>query len=230
MPFSLIRYARHAKDPGRSRGLCSSPFSGARARRTGWSVPRPGSGLAETSRARKALVALAIVFMVLALTSCGERAEQDSSDRPAPPEGVQSFKVSERPYHVEKDVSYPQTPPVGGDHSPDYQNCGFYEAPIEDELAVHTMEHGAVWITYRSDLSRGQVKTLRELARGQNYVLVSPFDGLTAPVVASAWGKQLRLDGADDPRLEQFVNAFQEGPQAPESGWGIPCTDGKGNP
>ena len=206
----------------------SSPFSGARDKWTRKSVPGSGSGRAEPPRLGRATLALAIALMVLGATSCGGQAEQDPSDRPAPPKGTRSFEVPERTNHVEKEVSYPQIPPVGGDHSPVYQNCGFYEAPIEEELAVHTMEHGAVWITYRSDLSRGQVKTLRGLARGQNYVLVSPFDGLTAPVVASAWGKQLRLDGADDPRLKQFVNAFQEGPQAPESGMGIPCTGGKG--
>jgi hypothetical protein len=59
-------------------------------------------------------------------------------------------------------------------------------------------------------------------------VLVSPYPDLPAPVVASAWGKQLQLDSANDPRLEQFVSAFREGPQTPEPG--APCTGGTGNP
>jgi hypothetical protein len=47
-------------------------------------------------------------------------------------------------------------------------------------------------------------------------------------VVASAWGKQLRLEGADDPDLEQFVRAYQRGPQTPEPG--AACTGGVGEP
>jgi len=84
------------------------------------------------------------------------------------------------------------------------------------------MQHGAVWITYRPGLGEADVNRLRELATG--YVLVSPFDGLPSPVVASAWGRQLRLDSAQDPRLGAFIDAFRRGPQTPEPG--APCTGG----
>jgi hypothetical protein len=139
------------------------------------------------------------------------------------PAGVQSFKVSERD-HVQTPVSYPQTPPVGGDHAPIWQNCGFYTEPVRDENAVHSMEHGAVWITYRPDLPQDQIEKLRDLAQSQTYILVSPYPSLPSPVVASAWGKQLRLESAEEPRLEQFVRAFRLGPQTPEPG--ARCTGG----
>ncbi|MCA1692562.1 MAG: DUF3105 domain-containing protein, partial [Actinobacteria bacterium] len=97
--------------------------------------------------------------------------------------------------HVQGKVNYPQTPPVGGDHNAVWQNCGFYSGPIESERAVHSMEHGAVWVTYRPDLPRAQVDVLRQLARSRAYVLVSPWkdSSLPAPVVASAWAAQLKL-------------------------------------
>ena len=106
--------------------------------------------------------------------------------------------------HTKEPVDYPQSPPVGGPHNPIWQNCGFYSKPVRDENAVHSMEHGAVWITYRPDLPRDQVEKLKSLTL-KNYVLVSPYPGLPAPVVASAWGKQLRLNSANDPPLVQFV-------------------------
>jgi hypothetical protein len=47
-------------------------------------------------------------------------------------------------------------------------------------------------------------------------------------VVASAWDKQLRVDSAKDPRLEQFISAYQQGSQTPERG--AACSSGVGEP
>jgi hypothetical protein len=146
---------------------------------------------------------------------------------PAGPPGTEAFDVHERA-HVGPPVFYEQTPPVGGNHMPIWQNCGFYDAPILNETAVHSLEHGAVWITYRPDLPAEQVGLLRQVARGQPSVLASPRPDLPAPVVATAWGRQLRLDSAADPRLAEFVRAFRDGRQAPEPGG--PCTGGIGEP
>mgnify|MGYP003352979461 FL=1 len=109
-------------------------------------------------------------------------------------------------------------------HNPVWQTCQFYAVPIVTELGVHSMEHGAVWVTFQPDLPADQVATLQALAAGGIELLVSPYPGLTSPVVASAWGVQLRLDAADDPRLAQFVAFFQNGPQTPELD--TPCAQG----
>jgi hypothetical protein len=130
--------------------------------------------------------------------------------------------------HVNEQVTYAQTPPVGGDHAPVWQNCGVYLEPIPNETGVHSMEHGAVWITYGKDLPDDQVSKLQALGRTQTYVVVSPYDDLGSPLVLSAWGKQLRLTSADDARLEQFLTAYRQGPQTPEPG--AVCTNGYGTP
>ncbi|MGH2687596.1 MAG: DUF3105 domain-containing protein, partial [Actinomycetota bacterium] len=129
--------------------------------------------------------------------------------------------------HVDTPVDYEQDPPVGGPHARTWQNCGFYDSRIEPEFAVHSLEHGAVWITYRPDLPEQGRARVRELAR-QSYVLASPYEALEEPVVVSAWGKQLRLPSVDDSRLEEFLDAFREGPQTPEPG--APCDGGVGQP
>ena len=143
------------------------------------------------------------------------------------PAGVQTFDVSHR-NHTLSAVSYPQSPPVGGPHSPIWQNCGFYTTPIANVNGVHSMEHGAVWITFRPDLKPSEVAVLRVLASKQTYVVASPYPGLTAPIVVSAWGRQLRVNSATDTRLDQFLRAFRLGHQAPEHGG--PCTGGLGTP
>lgn len=139
---------------------------------------------------------------------------------------VQTF--TETRNHVSGTVTYPQTPPAGGDHDPTWLNCGIYTAPVRNENAVHDLEHGAVWITYQPSLAKADIATLTKFAKGQTYLDLSPYPNLPAPVVVSAWGKQLKLTGADDPRLEAFVKEYKQGSQTPEPG--SPCTGGTGTP
>jgi hypothetical protein len=130
--------------------------------------------------------------------------------------------------HVTGHVLYAQTPPAGGKHSAVWLNCGVYDAPVANENAVHSLEHGAVWITYRPGLPASQIATIRDDLAGQKYGLVSPYPGLPAPVVATVWGQQLKLGSASDPRLKAFVDTFKTGSQAPEPGG--ECTGGTGIP
>jgi putative peptide zinc metalloprotease protein len=183
-------------------------------------------GWATGTRARRAVGVLVLTLGFIGSTFLWVPELVSLSGR-TPPDGVQSFENLGN-NHTEEPVSYAQTPPVGGDHDPVWQNCGFYGEPIKDENAVHSMEHGAVWISYRPGLPAGQIDSIRTLTRGQTHVLASPYPELPAPVVATSWGKQLRLDSAGDPRLEQFVRAFRLGPETPEPG--APCTGGTGTP
>jgi len=58
----------------------------------------------------------------------------------------------------------------------------------------------------------------------QDCLLASPYPGLDSPIVASAWGAQIRLDSADDENLERFISSYRRGPQTPEPG--AACTGG----
>ncbi len=99
--------------------------------------------------------------------------------------------------------------------------------PIKDRHAVHSMDHGVVWISYRPNLSAAAIDELRRYA-GERYIIVSPYPGLDAPVVATAWRVQLKLDGAEDPRLRQFVDQFRISEISPLSG--NKCVGGAGDP
>lgn len=141
--------------------------------------------------------------------------------------GVVTFSNLPR-YHTTGKVNYFQDPPVGGPHNPEWLNCGVYTASVPNENAVHSMEHGAVWITYRPNLPSTEIAHLRDLVSGHSYIILSPYDGLPAPVVASAWGVQLKVTSANDSRLPQFISRYEQGPQAPERG--SPCSGGVGSP
>lgn len=122
--------------------------------------------------------------------------------------------------HIEPGASfdYTESPPVGGQHDPAWQNCGFYDRQVRSEHAVHSLEHGAVWITYRPDLPPEDIEVLREKTDGEAYLLVSPYPDLPAPVVASSWNHQIVLDGVDDGRLDTFIRVYLQGPDTPEPG------------
>jgi hypothetical protein len=119
--------------------------------------------------------------------------------------------------HTDKKVDYTESPPVGGEHNPLWLACGVYDKPVEKERAVHSLEHGAVWVTYDPTLPQADIDELKSRLTG-SYLLVSPYPGLDAPVVATAWNNQLRMDGVDDPRLDAFITQFRQGPQTPEPG------------
>lgn len=163
----------------------------------------------------KGIAIAVVVFVVVAVVGIVLYTRQQANA--SLPDGVQSFSGITAGHSTDP-VTYAQNPPVGGVHDPVWQNCGYYAAPVRNENAVHALEHGAVWITYQPDLPPDQVSVLRDLAGRQTFILVSPMEGIPAPVVASAWGKQLRLDSADDESLAQFVRSFRLSPGAPEPG------------
>lgn len=132
--------------------------------------------------------------------------------------------------HVEGDIEYALDAPPGGPHNPTWLNCGIYDQPVRTEHAVHSLEHGAVWLAYQPDLPAEQLDSLRALVRdeqrrlGERLIILSPKADLTDPIVATAWQVQLRLADPTDERLVQFVRRYQKGPYTPEPG--ADCTFG----
>jgi len=51
---------------------------------------------------------------------------------------------------------------------------------------------------------------------------------LPAAIVASAWGVQLQVNQANDPRIAAFIEKYRESKLAPEPG--APCSGGVDGP
>ncbi|MFB7558060.1 DUF3105 domain-containing protein [Streptomyces brevispora] len=132
--------------------------------------------------------------------------------------------------HVTKTVTYPMKPPVGGDHNPVWMNCDgeVYKKAIPDMNAVHSLEHGSVWVTYTDKAPAADVDKLADRVGKTPYSLMSPYADQADPIMLSAWGKQVTVDSADDPRVAQFFSTFVQGAQTPEPG--AACTGGLGAP
>ncbi|MFE7844062.1 DUF3105 domain-containing protein [Microbacterium sp. NPDC057407] len=139
-----------------------------------------------------------------------ERGDSDGSSI----EGLETFENTAN--HVEGPVEYAQTPPAGGDHNAVWLNCGVYTQPVPNENAVHSLEHGAVWVTYDpAQVSDDDIAAL-EAQLPSTYTVLSPYEGMDSPIALSAWNAQVKVDSADDERIEQFIRAYWRSTNAPE--------------
>lgn len=137
-------------------------------------------------------------------------------ERAAAIDGILNFRETDPELvktrgHKPGPLTYSVLPPVAGDHNSYWQNCmgDVYDEPIANEHAVHSLEHGAIWVTYRPDLPQDQVEALAAKVRGTEYMLMSPFEGLDAPISLQAWGYQLKVDNANDSRIDDFIKALR---------------------
>lgn len=159
-----------------------------------------------------------------AVPSAGPRPSAGQAEAPDI-EGLEVLAEDPSHDHVTGPVEYERIPPFGGPHNPRWLACDVYDEQVPVEFAVHSLEHGAVWLAYDPDVPRSEVDALAALARSnEQHVLVSPQDGLDSRVVAVTWGAGLEASSATDPRLAQFVEAYAGGGQGGEPG--APCRGG----
>ena len=170
-----------------------------------------------------------VIAALLGLTAGCAAAEDSPAPAPSSVATITDFTKTHPDWlttnHVKGKISYPMSPPVGGDHNRYWQNCmgDVYPEAIANEHAVHSLEHGAVWVTYRPGLDEAEVKTLADRVDGRQYLFMSPYPGLKTEISLQAWGFQLTTDSASDTAIDAFIRDHR-GKGAPEPG--APCSGG----
>ncbi len=149
-----------------------------------------------------------LFIAALLLTACNNEPALD---------GVKTFDFKGGD-HQEGRIEYPVPLPAGGPHNPAWQNCGIYTGELHEEYAVHSLEHGAVWVTYNPTVTKADVLQLQEALAGRTHILLSPRSEQQAPIVMTAWNAQLELQDASDPRVTKFVQTYEQAGTAPEIG------------
>lgn len=173
------------------------------------------------------VVAGLVGFGVFVINKESEKKEQKVEEAKAPITDEKSWDAEKLGRnHVDKPVTYPMKPPVGGDHNQVWMNCdgNVYKEAIPDMNAVHSLEHGAIWVTYNDKAAAGDVTKLSEKVKKTPFSMMSPVKDQAGAIMLSAWGKQVTVDSADDPRVSQFFTKYVQGAQTPEPG--APCTGG----
>ncbi|MFF1415666.1 DUF3105 domain-containing protein [Streptomyces sp. NPDC058289] len=197
----------------------------AEMRRADQSRDRRNKAIAITTSA--AIVTALIGFGAWVMITQQNKKEADEAALKAPVAGEQTWDAKKLGRnHVETPVKYEMNPPVGGDHNPRWMNCNgdVYKNPIPEINAVHSLEHGAVWVTYNEKAAPADVEKLAGSVAKRPYTLMSPVKEQSGTIMLSAWGKQLTVDSADDARVATFLTKYVQGPQTPEPG--AACTNG----
>jgi hypothetical protein len=169
-------------------------------------------------------LAVLVVVAFLFASGCGAKSKTPDPGIGAfgpAPEGVPGTIVVpvSSANHVSGHVDYPTSPPAGGNHNAVWQTCGFYTVSVTNEYAVHSLEHGAVWITYNAAVDQTIKNTLAAKAKVGGYVLVSLYPDNPTPIVVTAWARQLRLERYDDALVNKFIDVYgTDGPTIPEKG------------
>jgi Protein of unknown function (DUF3105) len=166
------------------------------------------------------LIAAAVAVVVFAVAVIGyavvqvNKANENEVESIDEIDGITTAEY-EAGQHVGTTVAYAESPPIGGEHDPVWADCTgtVYDVDIRHENAVHSLEHGAVWITYNPDeVSAQEIETLAALVDGESGRMLSPYEGLDSPVSLQSWNHQLKVDSADDPRVEQFADFLTRNP------------------
>ncbi len=138
-----------------------------------------------------------------------------SEENKDPSSGIDGVTKVEYPagLHVKgtQRVAYDQAPPFGGPHDEAWADCEgvVYASAVRNENMVHALEHGTVWIAYNPDrVQGGELDKLKAKVEGKPFMMLSPYPGLDRPISLQSWGHQLKLDSADDERIDQFVKSL----------------------
>jgi hypothetical protein len=138
-------------------------------------------------------------------------------------------------------ITYPDPPATSGKHlgSQPPDDPKVYEAPFEEALAIHSLEHGSVFVYYLPEadggLPQGVVDRVSEIVTASDATFLAPYPGLTpeTALTLTAWNNRQSCPAAEadgtalTPQaaatiVDGFVTGFECTGEAPENG-APPC-------
>lgn len=148
-----------------------------------------------------------------------------SSDAPAGDGGpcesvIETFTPDPSP-HIPNcsPVTYSTNPPTSGPHYPVWAAFRRYVTPVPRGYTVHSMEHGAVVISYNCPTNcDADLAALESFLAGRpadpmcvspirHRIVITPDPLLDVPFAAAAWGASLKSRCLDLPALGAFLDA-----------------------
>ncbi len=129
----------------------------------------------------------------------------------------QAFPIVSRdhiPDGSQPTIPYNSNPPTSGQHYAEPANWGVYDHTLSDVQLVHNLEHGGIWISYKSSVDKNTVAKLQDFAKRFQLIVVEPRDADPAPISFAAWGHLENFQNYDEGAMVQFINAYyNQGPE-----------------
>lgn len=113
------------------------------------------------------------------------------------------------------EIRYNSNPPSAGSHYATTAHAGIYDTPPADGNLVHSLEHGAVILWYKTDLPKEEIEKLKKIfneTSGKG--IMTPRQSLDVPVAVSSWGRVLKLQAIDEAQIKAFFETNNN--RAPE--------------
>lgn len=112
---------------------------------------------------------------------------------------------------------YNSNPPTSGWHHASPAEWGVYKEEIVDEAAVHNLEHGGIWISYKPGIPDDLRRKLEAFYEtwGRK-IIITPRAKNDSDVALAAWTRLDTFSAAEysDERVERFIKAFRnKGPE-----------------
>ncbi|MBI2356072.1 MAG: DUF3105 domain-containing protein [Candidatus Doudnabacteria bacterium] len=161
---------------------------------------------------------IVIVIVMVAFLGLGfllfKQSNKPESPKDLPGQAIELQGAQHIPEGSTDHPPYNSNPPTSGWHWPQPASWGAYNESQPDERLIHNLEHGGIWISYKSSLDSTTVELLKDFARRYRKVIVAPRDANDSLIAVVAWGRLMKLDGFDENQILKFIEAYyDEGPE-----------------
>ena len=113
--------------------------------------------------------------------------------------------------------AYNSNPPTSGWHYQQPAEWGVYKEEIPDEVVIHNLEHGGVWITYRPGISEEIARKLEGFyEKYGRKIIVTPRAKNDSDIALAAWNRldEFSVEEYSDERTDKFIQAYRnKGPE-----------------
>ncbi len=121
----------------------------------------------------------------------------------------QSFPEQKREHIAigQQHEAYNSNPPTSGPHYADPADWGVYSEALPDEKALHNLEHGGIWISYK-DIDDQTKSNLERIAKANSgSVIMTPRPTDDAKIVLASWTRIEKLDDYNESKILEFIKA-----------------------
>lgn len=154
-----------------------------------------------------------VIIVISSLTSGGP-----SIDLAAIPDNSVAYPIQSRDHIPDGAIhpAYNSNPPTGGWHYDAPSPVGVFEEGLPDEVLVHNLEHGQIWLSYRDADDEEALDLFRNIRQDYpQYTIVTYRPENETRIALAAWGRLLTIDELDADQIHAFIQRHKE--RAPEN-------------